>query len=218
MPANSVSMIKITLARPSVTSATYNYLTNKISVTFSQDVSNSLASGDITVTADSNSASVAATYAGFSGGNTATFTLPNSMADGWYHVNIPAAGITDGAGTTMAAAGSTDFFVLAGDTDHDGDVDNADFASLFSNFGKPSGANYSQGDFDRDGDVDNADFAAFFSNFGKVLGPQPTLTTVTPAVTSAAVSTPIAKNSSSQPTVTHVWQRIDSLNDRSRRV
>lgn len=57
-------------------------------------------------------------------------------------------------------------YTFLGDSDLDGDVDNADFGRFFSAFGQSSGGLWYRGDFDYDGDIDNADFGLFFSNFG----------------------------------------------------
>lgn len=67
---------------------------------------------------------------------------------------------------------------VIGDLDGDGDVDDSDFAIIFSNFTGP-GFYYSltkDGDWDGDGDVDDSDFAVSFSNFtgpSSALVPEP---------------------------------------------
>jgi len=61
---------------------------------------------------------------------------------------------------------------LPGDTDNDGDVDDADLGIAFSNYTGPlDGADKTaaQGDIDSDGDVDDADLGIAFSNY---TGPQ----------------------------------------------
>ena len=59
--------------------------------------------------------------------------------------------------------------LIPGDTDFDGDVDDADLGTAFSNYTGPVGAagdkNFWDGDTDFDGDVDDADLANIFSNY-----------------------------------------------------
>jgi hypothetical protein len=73
-----------------------------------------------------------------------------------------------------------DFFVLAGDANHDRAVDTLDFNALAANFGG-TGKTYSQADFNYDdGVVDTLDFNALAASFGRMLAP--------PATTSEAGS------------------------------
>jgi len=55
---------------------------------------------------------------------------------------------------------------IAGDLDHDCDVDSTDLSALLSNYGVTSGASYEDGDLDGDGDVDLADLGALLTNYG----------------------------------------------------
>jgi hypothetical protein len=57
---------------------------------------------------------------------------------------------------------------VIGDTDGDGDVDQADLGDLLAAFGSMQGdANYNaDADFDEDGDVDQADLGSLLSNYG----------------------------------------------------
>ncbi len=57
------------------------------------------------------------------------------------------------------------FNVCRADLDNDGDVDDADFAIAFANFGATD-PTMDDGDLDCDGDVDDADFAIAFAEFG----------------------------------------------------
>ncbi len=59
------------------------------------------------------------------------------------------------------------YMAIRGDTDLDGDVDNADIARTFGNYtgSTGSGARWALGDSDQDGDVDNADIAYTFRNY-----------------------------------------------------
>lgn len=62
-----------------------------------------------------------------------------------------------------------DFSFLYGDTDNDGDVDDSDLGTIFSNYTGPVGAAggklIATGDTDGDGDVDDADLANGFANY-----------------------------------------------------
>ncbi|HMB96507.1 MAG TPA: trypsin-like serine protease [Tepidisphaeraceae bacterium] len=93
-----------------------------------------------------------------SNGNAARFALGYAQASTAHISNFFGEGVNPGDDLVE--------YTLFGDTDLDGDVDNADFGNFFSHFGMSSGADWSDGDFDYDGDVDNADFGIFFTNFG----------------------------------------------------
>jgi hypothetical protein len=56
---------------------------------------------------------------------------------------------------------------LPGDTDGDGDVDDADLGTAFANYSGPVnvGKTAAQGDTDNDGDVDDADLGTLFANY-----------------------------------------------------
>ncbi len=57
--------------------------------------------------------------------------------------------------------------VRGGDTDLDGDIDNNDFSTLFTNFlPSPGTKQWYQGDYNGDSVVDGNDFSILFTNFG----------------------------------------------------
>jgi hypothetical protein len=64
--------------------------------------------------------------------------------------------------------------VLPGDTDFDGDVDDADLGVMFANYTGPLNGTgdkgYAQGDTDNDGDIDDADLGSAFSAYTGPLG------------------------------------------------
>jgi len=65
---------------------------------------------------------------------------------------------------------------LPGDTDEDGDIDDGDLATAFSNYTGPiglaGGKTPADGDTDADGDVDDADLGKLFSAYtGPMAGP-----------------------------------------------
>ncbi|MFN3166275.1 MAG: hypothetical protein ACE37H_04335 [Phycisphaeraceae bacterium] len=62
---------------------------------------------------------------------------------------------------------------LPGDTDNDGDIDDTDLSTAFSNYTGPTGTGKTaaQGDTDNDGDVDDTDLGTLFSGYTGPLGP-----------------------------------------------
>ncbi|MFN3168765.1 MAG: PEP-CTERM sorting domain-containing protein [Phycisphaeraceae bacterium] len=62
---------------------------------------------------------------------------------------------------------------LPGDTDGDGDIDDTDLGTAFSNYTGPNGSGKTaeQGDTDSDGDVDDSDLGTLFSAYTGPLGP-----------------------------------------------
>jgi hypothetical protein len=107
-------------------------------------------------------------------GNTATFNLPNGLADGYYDVVMSSDGITNAAGENLdadpAALGNQDyrysFFSYGGDANHNRVVDSGDFAIIDSNRWNPDASGFSRGDFNYDGVIDNADYSIINFNYG----------------------------------------------------
>jgi len=69
-------------------------------------------------------------------------------------------------------------YLLAGDTDGDGDIDDADLGAAFANYTGPltpgtGSKTAADGDTDGDGDVDDADLGAAFAGYTGPLGPAP---------------------------------------------
>ncbi|MFN3165530.1 MAG: PEP-CTERM sorting domain-containing protein [Phycisphaeraceae bacterium] len=62
---------------------------------------------------------------------------------------------------------------LPGDTDGDGDIDDTDLGTAFSNYTGPngSGKTAAEGDTDGDGDIDDSDLGTLFSNYTGPLSP-----------------------------------------------
>ncbi len=164
----SVNTIRIQLQAPNVTpgSAAYAYQTapNKLSFTFNQNVSASLAASDVAVTGAGGS-SIALTLLSYDATNTATFSMPTPLADGNYTATITAAGVSNTAFQTMPVDSSFNFFFLTADANHDGVVNALDFNALASNFGKPN-KTFADGDFNYSGTIDTLDFTALATHFG----------------------------------------------------
>jgi hypothetical protein len=91
-------------------------------------------------------------------------------------VGISGSVITDLAGNALMSSASTAWAVsLPGDTDGDGDIDDADLGTAFANYTGPLGAaggkTAAQGDTDGDGDVDDADLGTAFAGYTGPLVP-----------------------------------------------
>jgi len=104
------------------------------------------------------------------GTNSATVTFSGlvngALDDGNYHA-VLAPSYRDFSGNFAAAALAFDFFVFAGDANHDRSVNLDDFTALAAAFG--AAGTFSQGDFDYSGSVDLDDFTILASKFGTTL-------------------------------------------------
>jgi hypothetical protein len=175
---------------PRVNSANFDFATtHAVSIAFSENVSATLTTADVQVvnlTTNTTIATAAMALAYNAITNTATVTFPGIttnghagiLPDGNYRVTLLAAGITNGNGVALDGDGNGtggdnftfDFFVWAGDANHDRTVNLTDFNTLASNFGQ-SGRNFTQGDFNYDGIVNLSDFNILASKFGQTLNP-----------------------------------------------
>ncbi|MFN3165543.1 MAG: LamG-like jellyroll fold domain-containing protein [Phycisphaeraceae bacterium] len=87
--------------------------------------------------------------------------------------------IYDNALTDQEIADLAEFPVLPGDTDGDGDIDDSDLGTAFSNYTGPlapgtGGKTAADGDTDGDGDVDDSDLGTAFSGYtGPLSAPVP---------------------------------------------
>jgi hypothetical protein len=167
---------------PAVLLDTYHYQTSPhtISFKFTENVSASLTSSDLTVhnvTTSSNIPSAQFTVSYDSLNNIATFTYTGGtfLPDGDYTATLNAAGVTDAAGNPLPANFVSTFFFLQGDANHDRAVNLLDFNILASNFGQ-SPRDFTQGDFTYNGTVDLLDFNVLAGKFGQTLGPDSQLT------------------------------------------
>ena len=70
-------------------------------------------------------------------GDAVTFVLPSGvLSDGNYRATLPAGSVNDAAGNPLAADYTFDFFVLAGDANHDRVVDVRDLGILAQHYGQ----------------------------------------------------------------------------------
>jgi Chitobiase/beta-hexosaminidase C-terminal domain/CotH kinase protein/Lamin Tail Domain/PKD domain len=168
---------------PSVTQSSFQYQTapRQISVKFSEDVSASLQSGDLTVLNQTTGQPVGAadmTVAWDAPTSTATWTINVPLADGNYLATLSGAGVTDAANNSLDGDGdgvaggdfTLPFFFLSGDADHDRDVDFNDLVALAQNYGQ-SGKTFAEGNFDGDaaGNVDFQDLVQLAQRYGTSL-------------------------------------------------
>ena len=143
-----------------------------IAIRFSEDVEPTLAPADLTVTNLATGQDVAVASASFDlSSKTAIFTLAAALADGNYRATLAAGSVADAAGNALAAKLSFDFFVLAGDANHDRTVGFADLVAVAQNYGATGGATFDKGDFNYDGRVDFADLVTVAQRYGTSLLP-----------------------------------------------
>jgi hypothetical protein len=108
--------------------------------------------------------------------NISHFTFPGYVGgilpDGNYHGTLLASQTADSFGNALAADAPFDFFVLAGDANHDRIVDVSDLGVLATNW-QTSDKLFSEGDFNYDGVVDVSDLGILATNW-QVSLPAPT--------------------------------------------
>jgi ELWxxDGT repeat protein len=105
-------------------------------------------------------------------GDRAILTVPNNaagvLADGNYRLTIPAGSLRDAQGVALAGDLSFDFFVFAGDANHDRTVDFTDLVALAQNY-NTDGKTFAQGDFNYDGNVDFNDLVILAQRYNTTL-------------------------------------------------
>jgi hypothetical protein len=102
--------------------------------------------------------------------NTATFNFNGILADGRYTATFSNTGIANRQDMQLSGDRVQDFFFIAGDFNHDGVVNLADFNILASNFGQ-SNRTFAQGDANYDGVVNLTDFNILAGKFGTSVAP-----------------------------------------------
>jgi uncharacterized delta-60 repeat protein len=91
------------------------------------------------------------------------------LPDGNYHAQIAADAVRDYADNPLAAPISFDFFILAGDANHDRKVDFTDLVAVAQSYNTTSGATFDKGDFNYDGKVDFTDLVMLAQRYGTTL-------------------------------------------------
>jgi hypothetical protein len=181
-----------------------------IKLKLNKDVAATMTEGDLVIVNLGSGASVDPSTIGFAydpATQTATWTLPISLADGNYRATLVAAGVLDSQGRSLDGnsdgTGGDDFAYnfhhLGGDANGDRRVDYQDFSVLFANFEQP-GRSFGQGDFNFDGAVDFIDFQILERAFGKVLPAAVAQTPAPPAVPVTTVPVTIAPVTRPEPT------------------
>jgi cyclophilin family peptidyl-prolyl cis-trans isomerase len=187
-----------TTAPTSTAPATFSSLTTAqtIGYTFSENLGGSVIPSDLTVmNLTTNTAiPVAAMAVNYTAGNnkpSITFPgYPNGLPDGNYHVTLTAGGVTDVAGNAVASLPVLDFFVLAGDANHDRKVDFSDLAIMAQNYNS-SGKTFDKGDFNYDGSVDFLDLALLAQRYNTSLAaPAAPVVEAAPVIASAVAMAP----------------------------
>jgi hypothetical protein len=124
--------------------------------------------------------------------------------DGNYHAQIAADAVRDYADNPLAAPISFDFFILAGDANHDRKVDFSDLVVVAQNYNTNSGATFDKGDFNYDGKVDFTDLVMLAQRYGTTLAAPATVPVFATAAESQAVF-------SSSPRIVHAPAKPKSL-------
>jgi hypothetical protein len=138
-----------------------------VSFDFTLDVSASLGLSDIAVTNRDTGLPVTVNGLSYSS-NRGTFDFGGSaLPDGNYRAVLSAAGVTHALGAALPGDVIVDFFVFAGDANHNRTIDIQDFAFLAGNFNMPG--TFSQGDFNYSGVADLEDFAILASKWNSTL-------------------------------------------------
>jgi len=91
------------------------------------------------------------------------------LSDGNFRLTLRSGSVADGAGNSLAADYSVDFFVLGGDANHDRSVDFLDLAKLAQNYNTSGGKTYADADFNGDGNVDFLDLAILAQRYNASL-------------------------------------------------
>jgi hypothetical protein len=143
-----------------------------VKVQFNENVDASLVSADIelkNLTTDQTIPAAQFTKSYDASTNTATFTFTGGiLPDGNYRLTILGPNVADASGNALATNVTLDFFVLAGDADHDRDVDVNDLGILASNW-QQSPRTFALGDFDYNGTVDVNDLGILASHWQQQL-------------------------------------------------
>jgi hypothetical protein len=167
-------------------------------VDFDEDVSGSLSGSDLVVTNLTTGQALdptAFTLAYDAANSRATFFFGGGvLGDGNYRVALGANGVRDTSDNPLAADGTLDFFVLAGDANGDRVVNFDDLLVLAKNY---NGVNetWADGDFNGDGVVNFDDLLVLAKNYNKVLdAPPPPPPAPAPVLAAAAAAAVLPKS------------------------
>jgi hypothetical protein len=181
---------------PAVGDIAYDFH-DKITVSFTKDVSASLDVHDLSVLpagapADAEPISPA-DVTWDKDTLTATFTFATPFADGDYVATLAASGVTDAPGRQIPADRTYDFFAMGGDINRDRAVDFADLVVLAQNYNSPDPATYATGDLTGDGLVDFNDLVVLAQHYNTSLTPAGAAAPIAGAAPMPALSTVLAQ-------------------------
>jgi hypothetical protein len=149
----------------------YNAANPTISITFNGDINPAtLAATDLMLLDPAtgqplpNLPAPAVTYDSVT--RTANWVFSTPLPDGNYRAKLAAGSVSDARGNLLGDDFTFDFFVLAGDANHDAVVDTADL-NVLAVYWNGSNKTFAQGDFNYDGHVDVADLVIFSGNWQK---------------------------------------------------
>jgi hypothetical protein len=144
-------------------------------VVFDEDVVASLTASDLQLMSLATGqpvpqANIALNYVAAT--HVATFTFPGYvnglLPDGDYRATVPAGAVADASGNSLAGPFTYDFFVFAGDANHDRIIDFKDLVAVAQNYGGTE-KTPSQGDANGDGKVDFADLVILAQKYNATL-------------------------------------------------
>ena len=151
--------------------------TPSVTLRFSEPLTKTLTAGDLTLIERSTGlpvSNIGLSVNASSDAATITFTgIPQGvLPDGRYRLQIPVGAMSDAAGNFATGTANFDFFVLAGDANHDATVDFNDLLLIAKNYGGTA-KTFSQGNFDysADGKVTFDDLLILARNYNKSLLP-----------------------------------------------
>ena len=153
---------------PSVRGADFANATGGPSITlrFKESIGGSFSSGDVEIVNLSTSQSLQPSQVAWDGSrNRVVVRLAPFAPDGNYRLKINSGTVTDPLGAPLPSDYTYDFFILAGDADHDRTVGFLDLVPLAMTYGR-SGMTFAQGDFNYDGLVDFGDLVLLAQRYG----------------------------------------------------
>ena len=180
-PAGPALSVVVDTAAPAVTASDFRSDLHALSFVFSKDVGADppLAASVLMLVnlttgraVDPDAMSLAYDPATLTG----TWTFPGltstggRLPDGNYRATLPAGSVNDAAGNPLATDYTFEFFVLAGDANHDRVVDVRDLGILAQHYGQSGPTiGFEDGDFNGDGVVDVKDLGILAQQYGRSL-------------------------------------------------
>jgi hypothetical protein len=179
----------------------YDFPGQRLTYTFSEDVSNGLTEGATGVHNLTTNSYPTRTLS-FQPGNKAVLTFPSytygALPDGDYHADISA--LTDSAGNALSTGLGFDFFVYAGDANLDRTVNFADLVALSQHYNTNGGNLWSTGDFTADGNVNFEDMVILSQHYNTTLpDPGSSIVVQPPPAQQQVVAASLLKQTNQQP-------------------